>query len=502
MKNGKFHFLKNASIRTRLLFTFCFTAIFMFVINIFLYQEINHSMEALDAVYSSNISLNDLSECVEEMQKDVFVYLNTKSSDSLENYYRMEQELRDMTSQLNSKNLDSSVKILEKNIKNMVDSFINLAETTLQAKRGRDVKAYKESYDALMKCYGYIQTSIYNLNAIQFKMNSGHYKVLIRALSSTEVMSSIIILLAGVLNILLLSFLVQSITKPLRELAGAANEVAEGQFDITLPNPDHMDEVGIVTSAFSKMITSIREYVDRFRESLEIEQRMKERELLMETHLKDAQLKYLQAQINPHFLFNSLNAGVQLAMLEDADQTGIFLERMADYFRYNVRKIEESATLEEEIEAVDNYVYILNVRFAGDIHFSKDIDTDVENVVLPSMIIQPLVENAVNHGIRNVEWEGHISLTVKNDGDDLIIAVKDNGMGMTEDRIREILECHVHGNKLETDSTGIGLDNVIHRLELYFDQKDLLEIESAGPGLGTEVRLRIPYHPYNKEGLE
>ena len=110
------------------------------------------------------------------------------------------------------------------------------------------------------------------------------------------------------------------------------------------------------------MLDSIRIHIKQQRESIEKQAQMKERELLMETHLKEAQLKYLQAQINPHFLFNCLNAGAQLAMLEDAERTGVFLEKMADFFRYNVRKMEDDALLWEEVDAVDNYIYILNVH--------------------------------------------------------------------------------------------------------------------------------------------
>ena len=209
-------------------------------------------------------------------------------------------------------------------------------------------------------------------------------------------------------------------------------------------------------------------------------------------HLKDAQLKYLQAQINPHFLFNSLNAGAQLAMMEDAEKTSIFIEKMADFFRYNVRKTDETATLGEEIEAVDNYVYILNVRFAGDIHFVKDIALDVEDIRLPSMILQPLVENAVNHGIRNVEWEGFIWLKVQYENGFLTISIRDNGQGMTQERICEVLEGRTNRPDGQKDSTGIGMDNVINRLELFFGQKNLLQIYSEGLGKGTEVRITIP----------
>lgn len=492
MKKGK-EFCSRMTIGTKLILTFCLTAFLMFVINILLYSEVNRSMRQLDAVYATNVSLNEFSECLEDTQEEVYEYLNTKSSDSLENYYRSEQKLKDMMSRMNDANVDSASQMLEKNIRNMTDSWLKITEDTLQAKRGRNVEKYKESYATATKCYYYIQTAIYNLNNLQFRTNSVNYQFLMKSLNYMEIVSSAIVVLASVINLLILALLIQSITGPLRQLARTANEVAAGNFDIAMPETGSMDEVGIVTNAFSKMIASIRDYIEKTRESMEKEQKMMERELLMETHLKDAQLKYLQAQINPHFLFNSLNAAAQLAMMEDAEQTSIFVEKMADFFRYNVRKMEDAATLEEELSAVDNYVYILNVRFAGDIHFEKDVDPGVGQIRLPSMILQPVVENAVNHGIRNAEWEGHIWLKVKAGDQFLEISVRDNGLGMTQERIHEVLEFRGTGTQISTDSTGIGLDNVIHRLELYFDRKDLVQIESEGPGQGTEVKMLIPY---------
>ena len=143
---------------------------------------------------------------------------------------------------------------------------------------------------------------------------------------------------------------------------------------------------------------------------------------------------------------------------------------MADFFRYNVKKGEEDATLEEELEAVDNYIYILNVRFAGDIHFSKKVECDVGNVRVPSMILQPVVENAVNHGIRNIDWEGHINLSVERWDDHIEISVLDNGLGMTREQIERVLSKKVHSSSGEGDSTGIGMNNVISRLELYYER--------------------------------
>lgn len=486
-------FVGRLSIRTKLIMMFVLTAALMFLINIVLYTEINRSMQKLDEVYATNVSLNELTECLEKTQEEVTEYLNTKSTDSLENYYRHVQQYRSMLMQLNGSIVDNEMKILEKNIRNMSESYLELTDETIQAKRGRNTERYKAAYEEEFQNYQYIRTAIDRLNNLQFQNNSDNYQIMLNALKYMEIISSAVVVIVAVINLLFLVLVIRTITDPLRLLAKSANEVAEGNFDLDLEETGSQDEVGVVTHAFIKMVYSIRQYIEKTKESMEKEQRMKERELLMETHLKDAQLKYLQAQINPHFLFNSLNAGAQLAMMENAEKTSIFIEKMADFFRYNVRKTEETSTLGEEIEAVDNYVYILNVRFAGDIHFEKKILPGFEDVHLPSMILQPLVENAVNHGIRNVEWEGHIWLKVDYEDGMLVIRVKDNGQGMSQEHIQEVLERRVRRPDGQGDSTGIGMDNVINRLELFFGQKNLLQICSEGPDLGTEVKIMVPY---------
>lgn len=480
------------SIQTKLLMTFALTAVLMFVINIILYSEINRSMIQLDEVYATNVSLNELAECLEHTHEEVYEYLNTKSTVSLENYYRNVQELKDMLEQLNDRNTGSQMKMQEKNIRGMSETYLEIADQTVQAKRGRNAERYNDYYNEASRTYKYVQSAIYRLNDIQFRSNSNNYQIMLESLQYLEIISSAIVIVVAVINLMILVLLTRSITEPLRLLARSANEVAAGNFEWNLPETESRDEVGIVTHAFVKMVRSIREYIQKTKESLEKERQMKERELLMETHLKDAQLKYLQAQINPHFLFNSLNAGAQLALMEDAEKTSIFIEKMADFFRYNVRKTEEPATLEEELEAVDSYVYILNVRFAGEIHYEKEVYPGLENLRMPSMILQPLVENAVNHGIRGVEREGHIWLTAEPQGETVHIQIRDNGEGMTKERLEAVREGQVRHGGGQGDSTGIGLDNVISRLELFFGEKDLFQITSPGPDQGTSVDLWIP----------
>jgi len=281
-------------------------------------------------------------------------------------------------------------------------------------------------------------------------------------------------------------------------LSEAANMVAEGKLDITLVEITSHDEVAVVSHAFNQMVRNLKSYIEQLKDSMESESAMKEKELLTAAHLKDAQLKYLQAQINPHFLFNTLNAGAQLAMMENAEKTYTYVQNVADFFRYNVQKNNGNVTLEKEIELVDNYIYILNVRFSGDIHFNKKVDESLINVQVPSMILQPIVENCINYGIRGMEGKGIIEMSVYREDDSICISIRDNGIGMKQEKIKEIMEGQIKVSDLSSDSNGVGIGNVISRLRLFFDRENVIEITSMGENLGTEVAIFIPLEEKGK----
>lgn len=464
----------------------------MLVINIILYSQINKTIRRMDTVYSSNVDLTELSDSLSDVQEALYAYLSVKTSDSLENYYKSEQTYRNLLENLGNQISSNPTMLLERNIRKMSESYLALAEEAVSAKRGRNVEKYKELYDSSQNLYSYINTYIDELNSQQFRNNSANYQTLREALEYLEISSLVLMTVMMGIGILMLFGITKGMIEPLTNLAETANLVGQGNFNVKMPPTDSLDEVGIVTRAFNTMVESLEEYIIRTTRSMEKEQQMMEKELLMKNHLKEAQLKYLQSQINPHFLFNSLNAGVQLAMMEDAEKTCIFVEKMADFFRYNVKKGLEDASLGEELTAVENYIYILNVRFAGDIHFTKKVDESIMECRVPSMILQPLVENAVNHGIRNIDWEGKILLEITGLEDNILIRVKDNGKGMSEERIREVLDGCMEDTGEQSDSTGVGMNNVISRLELYYDKKNLVEINSPGENMGTEIILTLP----------
>ena len=485
---------KDFSLVSKIVIEVGMIAVLLFAMNMLFYVRINNSMQKMDNVYASNAELTELSQVFEKVQDNMYKYLKVKNSQTLLDYYQNEAKYRNELEKLNEDNINDPVKLLERNIRKMSETYLDCTAETVAAKRGRNVEQYKRKYDDATKLYRYIQSSIDELNNLMFQENSSTYAVLRAVMRYLEISNSVIMIIIVAGGMLLLIQATRNMFGPLSNMAETAQLVGQGNVHVKMHDTDAQDELGTVTRAFNTMVENLDLYMARTKASMEKEQQMMERELLMENHLKEAQLKYLQSQINPHFLFNSLNAGAQLAMMEDAERTGIFVEKMADFFRYNVKKGQEDATLGEELEAVDNYIYILNVRFAGDIHFSKEVDESLENVRMPSMILQPVVENAVNHGIRDIEWEGKIHLTVTGDADYIRISVKDNGKGMTQEQIEGVLSGNREHRNEEGDSTGIGMNNVISRLELYYEESGLMEINSEGEGKGTEAVIYIPVH--------
>ncbi len=482
----------NSSLQSKIISVCVFANVLIFVVNIFLILGINSMANDMGLVYQDNRSLNELSEALDRVQDSMTVYLSSKTSESLENYYINSQILLEHSDALDDKITDLSYNRMERNIKYMTVNYLDEVQQTIEAKRGRNVEKYRAYYERSTELYEDISAYITSLNLELFVSNSDNFSSLLEAFRKFEAIAVAVMTLVMVGNVLIVTSFVKTIILPLKKLSASADEVADGNFDVNLPTIAYNDEVGIVIGAFNKMVISIRAYIERLRESLEKERDMQEKELTMEAHLKDAQLKYLQAQINPHFLFNTLNAGAQLAMMEGADRTYEYVQTVADFFRYNVKNQKGLVNIREEVDLVDNYIRILNVRFSGDIGYDKQVDERLLDYKMPSMILQPIVENAVNHGIREMAGEGKILLKVYRDDNHICISIIDNGKGMSQETIDEILTGTLSHVENGYDNNGIGMDNVISRLRLYGGYNDILRIESAGENKGCAVSIYLP----------
>lgn len=484
---------KMIPLRLKLSGIFIMASILIFVVNVMLMYGINNMSVKMDRVYRDNLALNELSGALDDVQNNMTEYLFTKTTDSLEDYYKSAQNYKDLSQTLNKKITGDKYDMMEHNIRYMSEQYLTLTDNAIEAKRKRNVEEYSMEYDKATQIRNYIDTYINSLNNERFKNNSIFFSMLIADFRVFEIVSMIVMFVALVGSAIFVIAFTSSVTKPVNNLAVAADEVAKGNFEIeTLPVSSN-DELGVVTGAFNKMVVSIRQYIEQIKNNMENERRLKENELKMETSLKDAQLKYLQAQINPHFLFNTLNAGAQLAMMEDAEKTYNYIQNTAAFFRYNVREGNTTVTLDDEINLIDHYIYILNVRFSGDIKYEKNIESKTKNVPMPSMILQPIVENSINHGIKEMEGRGKIILHVYEEDDEVYVSVKDNGTGMTKEMIDKVLSEKLKEEEkpAPAGAHGIGMDNVIKRIRLFTGREDSINILSEGEDMGTEVIIRL-----------
>lgn len=484
-----------ASIQKKLMISFFIPLTLILSMNIYIYINVNTMISRIDEIYASNATLSGLSDQLAEVQNSTREYLENKGSNALSRYYNADQQYRDSIEKLNYNLTSNSMAMMQKNISNQSTKYLALINETVQAKRGRNVEKYRTSYEQSEILYADLQNCIYSLNNEQFKINASSYYVLLSSLKYMEIISIGILVIICIVNIIVIYLLTKSMTQPLIELSHAANEVAEGNFEVDIAELAGSDEISVVSNAFSQMVERLQLYIAEVKNSMKRESDMKEHELVMESRMKEVELRNLQAQINPHFLFNTLNAGSQLAMMEGADKTTEFIQNMADFFRYNLKKINMDTTIEEEVSLVDKYIYILNVRFTGEIHYDKEVDETVLNVRIPSMVLQPIVENAVNYGIRNIDWEGHIDLKVTREGEMVYLSVKDNGAGMSQETIDLILSgrgAEVSA-KNSSDSNGVGLSNVIERLQIFTGNEDVIDIISNGENTGTEVIVKVPF---------
>ncbi len=482
---------RSISLQVKISSIYILVSLLVILVDLVLLVGINRMSNRLERAYQDNLSLNALTEALGGVQDSMTDYLKVKTTDALEDYYRKEQEYRNLIEDLHTEVTGLSLDRMERSIRYMSESYLDQVGETVEAKRGRNVEKYRQYYEKASQLYRYINYYITKLNMDKFKTNSQQYSQLLRDFHLFQTASLVVIFLLVGVNASIIVRFVGNLIGPLKRLAGSANEVARGNFEIDQIPVESGDEIGIVTGAFNQMILSIRLYIRQLKERMEAERAMKERELLMEAHLKDARFKYLQAQINPHFLFNTLNAGAQLAMMEGADHTYEYVQKVAQFYRYNMKKGEESVTIGDEVELIDSYIYILNVRFSGDIHYEKRIDESLLHTPMPGMILQPIVENSVNHGIREMGDRGKIILSLYAVEDGICISIRDNGKGMKQETIDKILSGQYQRDPAKGDSNGIAMDNIISRLRLFTGNKDVMGISSDGKGKGTEVFLYL-----------
>ena len=495
MKKTKPRFMQ--SLQTRLMVPLMLVLFLIIMVNVGMFLRVNRSIDNLNTVYSTSVEITRYGNTLNGLQKSFTEYVNTHSDEALREYQDWHLELAAMVPSDEIPLTDRPTRILEKNIRSMTLSYLALMDATV-AKKNMDNAYYQNDYLEASKVYEYLVTNIRALDVLRFQNNSENYETVYASLRTLEQFILLALIVMSCVLLLLVSLFLRSIIRPLRLLAEQAREAEAGNLDVKISASPYHDEVGVLAAAFEQMLQAIRQNILEIRAHAERELEMKEKELVTANLLKDAELKYYQAQISPHFLFNTLNAGQQLAMMEGAERTYSFMENTAEFFRGQLRNNGSDSTIRDEIELVENYMYIMNVRFGNEYKVVKNLNEKLLGTRFPGMVLQPIVENTIHYAFP--EWpeeiEKKIILRVYMEDGQVVVELQDNGIGITEEKIRDIMTGPVTptqvGESARPQGNGVGLRNVRERLKLFYNREGVFCIDSEGEDGGTRVRIIVP----------
>ena len=290
-------------------------------------------------------------------------------------------------------------------------------------------------------------------------------------------------LTAAALMLLLIRVLRRAVILPLLGLAQASRSIAEGH----LSGPDlpvkSGDEVGQLVGTFNRMKHAMAQQLTT-QQALHREEM---HSLALEKDLEHTRLEVLKSQVNPHFLFNTLNMISCMARLEDASTTDQMIVHLGSLFRHNLRTKRQQITLEEELDGLEDYIYLQQMRFDGRITVEKSIRVQPAQVLVPSFMLQPVVENAYSHGLKSCEEGGRILLRAWMEGKVLVLTVADNGKGMTAEEL-DALQARIA--RSEQTGRSIGLGNISRRIGMLYPGGRMQVYSRAGRG--TVVRFELP----------
>jgi two-component system sensor histidine kinase YesM len=290
------------------------------------------------------------------------------------------------------------------------------------------------------------------------------------------------IIMGSLLIALVLIFFSSGIlSSRLLKLNKQLNKVAMGDLHVTSPI-DGKDEIGMLSKQFNNMVGSIRELMDEVHESNRVKSQLELRQ-------KEIKLKMLASQINPHFLFNVLESIRMKAHIKGEDEIAAIVRSLGKLMRKNLEVSGSKISLSSEMEIVRCYLEIQQFRFGDRLDFELIIDPLAKDILLLPLIIQPLVENAVVHGLENKETSGRVTVRTEIIANQLYVEVKDNGVGISEARIIEIE--HVINDTEDQDEYRIGLRNVHQRLLMTYGEPHGLNITSES-GEQTRIYFTIP----------
>ncbi len=447
--------------------------------------------EIVNASFEQQRYIKEIQKRLEEFQVPFLEFLSSKSTDALSQLLILSQRIHTMLPEESPVTPDAA-SLQEREVYSLVSSYLDLADIVIEEKRGMDIARYTSLYEEMQVLLDYIDVQIEKISGLRFSAQLGEYELFITNSRNIQFWNLLFIIFISLFSLILLLYTVEKINKPMVNLSLMATEISAGNFEVEDIGMTSLYEIDHVVDAFNRMKKDIHTYIEELKWQRNVEQEYLQervRNMKMEQMLRRMELYTLQAQMNPHFLFNTLNTGIQLAIVEGAERTGEYMEHLSKLFRHNMREKNVVVPLRHEVEGLESFFYILRVRFPKNLDLVLDFPADILDAFsVPASILQPLVENCIVHAFKGKEERNSIIVRIYLEGRFLLLSVSDNGAGMSGERIRSLLQ------PVSVDESGskvMGLENVIQRLYFFFpDDEEVVRIRSV-EGTGTEVLIRI-----------
>lgn len=280
------------------------------------------------------------------------------------------------------------------------------------------------------------------------------------------------VLLVGA--VALSSIITNSIIRPLEQLKDSMSKVEQGEFKgANIPITTN-NEIGSLTRSFNVMTN----HIEVLMEEIVYEQQEK----------RKSELKALQSQINPHFLYNTLDSIIWMAEGKQNDEVVLMTSALAKLLRKSISNDNELISIRQERDYIISYLTIQKMRYKDKLEYEVELEPEIENVQIIKLVLQPIVENAIYHGLKYKETKGHLIIEGRRIDEDVVIAIMDDGAGMSQDALDHIFDVH----KVNYNANGVGVYNVQQRLQLYYGSKYGISYTSH-EGEGTIATITIPF---------
>ncbi len=280
-----------------------------------------------------------------------------------------------------------------------------------------------------------------------------------------------LITIIALIGAILIIIMARQLTKPLKKLAMEMEKVGRGELESYI-DVKHVNEIDALNETFNQMVEDMRNLIEN-----EYKQRVM---------MQDAEMKSLQMQINPHFLYNTLDTINWMARLRGNDDVGDITSALGKLMRYSLSK-KAFLTIQDELSNLKDYVKIQDVRYGDKVTVLFNIDDTLTQYYIPKLLIQPILENAIVHGVEDKLEACTIKVDIYREKENIIIVVEDDGVGMTQEALEQLLQDH---SESKTQHTSIGAINVNRRIQMIYGEQYGMHVQSVLGG-GTKVTLRI-----------